>query len=170
VYKCSCGYETEKGNAYSAHFSHHKGDEHKRLGWADPETGVLYPTRTTAEKAAKAPKAPPAEPKPIPQGTVPAAALSSARPPILFQLGQENIPLDFQDLYEAYQLYSDMRTKGIIKEASFTAILKDGIAFMWTVCAGQPGIVGDRVKLTEVDYGGRPGNDKKEAGVKLATG
>jgi hypothetical protein len=167
MYKCSCGFQAEKGRVFSGHFTHNKGDEHKRLGWVDPVTGTLYPTRPRATKAAKTPAA---DPKAVPQGTVPVAALSSARPPVLFQLGQENIPLDFQDLYEAYQLYSDMRTKGIIKEASFTAILKDGIAFMWTVCAGQPGIVGDRVELTEVDYGGRPGNDKKEAGVKLATG
>ncbi|MFH1484261.1 MAG: hypothetical protein ABIG98_08480, partial [Chloroflexota bacterium] len=99
MYKCSCGYATEKGNAYSAHFTHYKGDEqHKRLGWVDPVTGVLYPTRPTAKEAAKAKKAETAETKIVPQGSVPAAALSSARPPILFQLGQENIPLDFQDL------------------------------------------------------------------------
>ena len=167
MYKCTCGFETEKGNAYSAHFSHHKGDEHKRLGWADPETGVLYPTRLTAEKA---PKAPAAEPKVVPQGTVPAAALSSARPPILFQLGQENIALNFQDLYESYLLYNDMKTRGIIRQDGFSDTLKDGMALLWTILVGQPGVEGDRVRLTEANYEGSPGNGEKEGGVKLATG
>lgn len=166
MYKCSCGYETEKGNAFSAHFKHHKGDAHKRLGWMDPATGELFPTRPTAKKA----KAAAAEPKPAPQGTVPAAALSTARPPVLFDLGQEKIALNFQDLYESYLLYNDMKTRGIIKEDGFSATLKDGIALLWTVGVGQPGIEGDRVQLVEVDYGGSPGNGEEEAGVKLAAG
>ena len=167
MYKCSCGYETEKGNAFSVHFKHHKGDEHKRLGWMDPVTGELFPTRPTEKKATKAAAA---EPKPTPQGTVPVAALSSARPPILFDLGQEKIALNFQDLYEAYLLYNDMRTRGIIKQDGFSVTLRDGIALLWTVGVGQPGIEGDSVKLTEVRYGGSPGDGKEEAGVKLAAG
>ena len=134
MYKCSCGYETEKGRVFSAHFKHHKGDEHKRLGWEDPVTKKLFPTRPTQRKAAS----PPAEPKVVPQGTVPVAALSSARPPVLFQLGQENIPLDFQDLYEVYLLYNDMKTRGTIEEAGFSDTLRDGMALLWIVSVGQP--------------------------------
>ncbi len=170
MYKCSCGYETEKGRVFSAHFKHHKGDEHKRLGWVDPATGVIYPTRPTARKATKTPKAPAAAPPPVPQGTVPATALSSARPPVLFDFGQEKIALNLGVLYEAYLLYNDMKARGIAGEDEFSVTLMDGIVLLWTLSVGQPGIEGGKVKLTEVNYGARPGNGEKEAGVELATG
>jgi len=176
MYKCSCGFETEKGNAYSAHFTHYKGDDrHKRLGWMDPATGELFPTRPTATKATK-PEVPQGAGTPdkgpaVTRGVVAVAALSSARAPVLFKLGQEEISLDFQDLYESYLLYNDMKTRGIIREDGFRDALKDGMALLWTVGVGQPGIEGDRVKLTEVSYGrGSPEDGEEQAGVEQSGG
>jgi hypothetical protein len=174
MYKCSCGFETEKGNAYSAHFTHYKGDDrHKRLGWMDPATGELFATRPTATRAIK----PPPEPKgtaggekPVVQrGVVQVAALSSGKAPVLFQLAQETIPVDFGDLYECFLLYNDMKTRGVIAEDGFCATLKDGIALLWTIGVGQPQIDGGKVLLAEVKDGGSSGDGKEEARVEQAT-
>lgn len=175
MYKCSCGFETEKGRVFSAHFKHHKGDEHKRLGWQDPASGELFPTRPAPSRAKPPPpesKAPAgvAEKPGVAKGAVTVAALSSARAPILFQLGQETIPIDFGDLYECYRLYSDIRRRGLIGEQGFSACLLDSVALTWTILVGEPRIEGDSVRLEEASYAGNSGSDKEEAGVEQATG
>lgn len=173
MYKCSCGFETEKGRAFSAHFKHHKGDEHKRLGWQDPATGELFPTRPAPSRATRPPNpekpASTAEKPGVVKGAVAVAALSSARAPILFQLGQETIPLDFGELYECYRLYSDIRARGLIAEQGFSGCLLDSVALTWTILVGQPRIEGDSIKLEEASHGrGNSGSNKEEAGVEQA--
>jgi len=167
MYKCSCGFQAEKGRVFSGHFTHNKGDEHKRLGWVDPVTGTLYPTRPRATKAAKTPAA---DPKAVPQGVVPAAALASARPPVLFQLGQETIPLDFVEILECWQLYKDIRVRGLIGEQSFSGSLRDSMALTWTVLVGQPRVEGDSVELEETNNERQrdSGSNKEKAGVEQA--
>ncbi len=175
MYKCSCGFETEKGRAFSAHFKHHKGDEHKRLGWQDPASGELFPTRPAPSRAkgpTPEPRAAGAPEKPgVAKGAVTVAALSSARAPILFQLGQETIPIDFGELYECYRLYSDVRARGLIGEQSFSGCLLDSVALTWTILVGQPRIEGDSVKLQEVSNGERDsGSNEEKVGVEQAGG
>ena len=170
MYKCSCGFETEKGKVFSAHFKHHKGAEHKRMGWQDPATGELFPTRPAPSRAKgppPEPRAPAAAEKPgVGKGAVTVAALATTRPPVLFQLGQETIPIDFGELFECYRLYTDIKARGLIGEQSFSGCLLDSIALSWTILVGHPRIEGDSVKLEEVNDGrGDSGSHKEEAGV-----
>jgi hypothetical protein len=102
----------------------------------------------------------------VQKGVVQVAALSSGKAPVLFQLAQETIPVDFGELYECYRLYQDVRVRGLIGEQSFTASLLDSMALTWTLLVGQPKIEGDSIKLEEVRNGERDsGRDKEEAGV-----
>jgi len=45
----------DKGNAFYAHLKRRKGDGHKRLGWADPQTGEKFSTRLRPEPLGKLP-------------------------------------------------------------------------------------------------------------------
>jgi hypothetical protein len=61
----------------------------------------------------------PGEPKPVPSpsspkvttsGTIPAGGFVTPgnRPPVIFDLGQQTIPLSWQSLYESYRYYDDL--------------------------------------------------------------
>lgn len=111
-FNCSCGFSTDIGNAYSAHYKHYKGEEHKKLGWTDPETGKVSPTKPrTSSKPVVSSQG--GSSKVITGGTVPAGGFvtTNNRPPVIFDLGGELIPLDYQSLYEAYRYYGDFVTE-----------------------------------------------------------
>ncbi len=120
MYKCSCGFETEKGNAYSAHFTHYKGDEqHKRLGWEDPATGTLYSTRPTPKEAAKAKAA--AEPK----------AVGRKDGAIVFHLGPLDITMNPEDLYDTYRYYEDIKRMRPDIDDEFSLGCKGAMKYCW---------------------------------------
>lgn len=109
MFKCSCGYETDKGNAFSAHYRHSNGEGHKRLGWVDPVSGAVSPTRPRPTKTGTHKAATSAPEKVLTQGTTPAAGITGARPPIVFEMDQQKIVLNWTPLYEAYRYYADLR-------------------------------------------------------------
>ncbi len=120
MYKCSCGYETEKGRAFSAHFKHHKGDEHKRLGWEDPVTKKLFPTKPTQRKAAS----PPGEPKTVP----PEKRKDGA---IVFHLGPLDITINPEDLYDTYRYYEDIKRMRPDIDDEFSLGCKGAMKYCW---------------------------------------
>lgn len=170
-YKCSCGY-TNEGPSFAAHFKYHKGDEnHKKLGWLDPATGELLAEKPRPGRKLPGPAGQPSAPSGVKsvvqKGVVQVAALSSGKAPVLFQLAQETIPIDFGDLYECFQLYQDISARGLIGEQSFCDCLKDSVALAWTVLVGQPKIEDGHVRLEEVSHDrGDSRSDEKEAGVE----
>jgi len=145
MYRCSCGYETEKGNAYSVHFRHYKGEEHKRLGWIS-ETGEVFPARPRATKTGQAASA-----RVVTEGAVPIAGLGGPRPPLIFELEQERIPLNWRALYEAYRYYDDLKKTSGLDDGFAEALLscfKDG----WRRVRVKTRIENDKV-IVEVPSG-----------------
>ena len=44
-YRCSCGYETENGRAFTGHLGRYSKLGHRKIGWVDPETGEVLDSR-----------------------------------------------------------------------------------------------------------------------------
>lgn len=74
--------------------------------------------------------------------------------PVLFDIGEETIELNPSDLYDCYQLYRDLRAKGIIEEDRFSAVLLDGMGIIWRVLATRPAFEPEKVKILEVNHVG----------------
>lgn len=73
--------------------------------------------------------------------------------PVLFDIGEETVELNPSDLYDSYQLYRDLTSKGIIEEDRFSAVLKDGMGIIWRVLATRPAFESEKVKILEVNHG-----------------
>ena len=77
------------------------------------------------------------------------AAVRSLKPaPVIFELGEQKIPLDPQELYEAYILYEDLKVKCELTDG-FTSTVRDGVALLWQLLVPRPEIEKGKV-ITEV--------------------
>lgn len=85
--------------------------------------------------------------------------------PVLFDIGEETIELSPSDLYDSYQLYRDLMSKGIIEEDRFSAVLKDGMGLIWRVLATRPAFEPEKVKILEVSHG--RGTEESDTGAGL---
>jgi hypothetical protein len=99
--------------------------------------------------------------KQITQGPVPAGGFTTGgKPPVMFDLGQELIPLRWQPLYEAYRYYNDLKLEEGITD-DFGDFLLWSARDVWKRFRVQTRISNDKV-LVEVNDGddGRPGEEK----------
>lgn len=77
------------------------------------------------------------------------AAVVSLKPaPVIFELGEQRIPLDPQLFYESYILYEDLKVKANLSDG-FSSVVRDGVALLWQLLVPKPAIEKGKVK-TEV--------------------
>lgn len=66
--------------------------------------------------------------------------ITSRKPaPILFTVGEQNIGLDPEPLYETYLLYEDLKTRFGFSD-SFSVVLKDAMVLCYRLLGPEPGV------------------------------
>ncbi len=168
VGRCSCGFETDKGNKFSAHFKYHTGEGHKRVGWVNTETGEISATPPSQRSK---PSKPPT-PKSAEDGKSPtklaedgklAAVLTPQPAAVLFKFGSVEVPMEYDKMLEALAFYNDLKARTGVAE-SFCSALNDGMALLWHLLVGKPVIHDGKVQM-EVKDGKIPGHGTEETGV-----
>jgi len=83
-------------------------------------------------------------PKYTPGG--PIVGVEARKPaPVIFRLGEAEITIDPQKLYECYQLYLDICARTGIKD-EFSSCLLDGVGFLWRLLVLQPKVKQGEIK------------------------
>jgi hypothetical protein len=97
-------------------------------------------------------------------GTIPAGGFVTTgnRPPVLFDLGQQTIPLSWQSLYEAYRYYSDFVTEEELKDG-FGETLLWCIKDVWKRLRTETRIESGRI-IMEVVNGNHGRTSEEESG------
>lgn len=106
------------------------------------------------EKKAKEPK----EPEQQQQQLVTVGAKRPA--PVIFFLGEQQIELEPEAIYESYLLYQDMKVRAGLSDG-FSNVIRDGVALLWRVIASEPIIEKGEVKMG-VNYGRSFGKGEAE--------
>jgi hypothetical protein len=136
MWKCSCGFENENPHKFSAHFTHAKGNEHKKIGWVDPETGDIFETKPKeGAKAKESTTSGTGTTKVEPKETIQTVGIIGK--PIMLDLGSETVPFDRGKMYDSLQLYKDLVTKDILHD-DFASFLRDGAGLLWRILANNP--------------------------------
>ncbi len=83
-----------------------------------------------------------------------ATAVAPKPAAIVFMLGKLEIPMDPQDLYEAYILYQDIKSRVGLKDG-FSSALKDAMGVSWRLLVARPSIEAKvETELMEVQQNG----------------
>jgi len=111
------------------------------------------PDKATAKVAAKK----------LPAGPIPPIDIKGQ--PIMLDLGTKTVPFDRGKIYDAYQLYSDMMERGIIKD-DFASVCLDGIGIIYRLLVLKPVVRGTELLLREETYGRSTGESEAAIGIK----
>jgi hypothetical protein len=150
-WKCSCGFEHENGHKYSGHFTHHRGPEHQKVGWVDPESGDTFEKKP--REGAVVNTHLPANPAKT-ESKDPIQTIGITGKPIMLDLGSETVPFDRGKIYDAYQLYVDMKAKGLIVKDDFADVCRDGVGLIWRILSNNPVFETEKVEAMEVSNAG----------------
>jgi len=135
----------------------------KRYGIGNTRMFAIKRAATLDEALKFATGIPKPETKPVTQYTPggPIVGVEARKPaPVIFRLGEAQITIDPQKLYECYQLYLDINARTGIQD-EFSSCLLDGVGFLWRLLVLQPKVKRGEVKV-EVKYGSLRGYGEGE--------
>jgi hypothetical protein len=133
----------------------------KQFGISDRRVKVIKdaPSLEEAIKIGKSGK--PSSSKPVPPSIIPPITLTGQ--PIMLDLGVKTVPFDRGKMYDAYQLFDDLVSRGVLKD-DFASVCRDGVGLLWMILATSgPKVEEGKVKV-EVTHGGSTRHGEEETG------